>query len=316
MGDNAFTVVEYLPLPSNPSQKKRSSLKGALYFLVGVLSYAIANVFIKTSAEYYPLGEMVILRGIIFLIPLALYIISTQTKNLRGVFYTPHLKIHIIQGILSAFCLYFLFYAFDVMPLSDATAISFAETFIITLGAVLFLKERLTLKNWIILFIGFLGILIITQPDTSNLHIKGSLSCLLAVTFDAGVLLSLRKISKTDKALTILFYYALFSTLGGLIFIPFEPWVPLIKEHMFDILGLGIFGALGQIFITKAFQRTHAGVLAPLIYTELLWSLLFDEFIWKKLPNFSMIFGSTLVILCGLYILRQEYAQNRPPILH
>ena len=309
-GDN-FTVVDYIPLPEGKPQKKSHSLKGAFYFLLGVLAYSIANFFIKTSSEYYPLGEMVILRGLIFLIPLTLYILTRyilthSLKNLSSVFSTSHLKIHGFQGVLSAFCLYFLFYAFEIMPLSDATAISFSETFIITLLSLFFFKEHIKFKNWIAITIGFIGVLIITAPFTTpfTFHIKASLACLLAVTFDAIVLLSFRTIVKKDRMLTILFYYALFSTLGGLLFTPFETWVPLGQDHIWDILGLGIFGALGQSFLALAFRQTSPAVLAPLIYTQLLWSLLLDDMIWNKLPSFSLILGSSIIIFSGIYLLK------------
>ena len=309
------TVVEYVPLPSSTLSSKKFSLKGALCFLLGVLAYAIANVFIKTSSAYYPLGEMVVLRGLIFLIPLFLYGIITALTHSKSLFKTSHLKIHIIQGILSAFCLYFLFYAFDVMPLADATAISFAETFILTALSVFFLKEVVPLKNWGAILIGFLGVLIITQPTAKTLpqafHLLGACACLLAVTFDSVVLFLLRKLAKTDRTATILFYYALFSTLGGLIFFPFETWLPITHDHIFDILGLGLFGALGQTCITYAFKQNQTSVLAPLIYTELLWSLVFDDLFWSTLPNRFVLLGSSLIILSGLYIIQQEKKKQK-----
>ena len=306
-GDN-FTLVEYIPLLESTSQKNFHPLKGACYFLLGVLAYSIANVFIKTSSEYYPLGEMVILRGLIFLLPLTFYILMRHFKNLASVFSTSHLKIHAFQGILSAFCLYFLFYAFDLMPLSDATALSFSETFIITLLSFFFFKEPIKLKNWLAIALGFGGVLIITKPFTApfTLHFKPALACILAVTFDAIVLLSFRKIVKQDRILTILFYYALFSTLGGVIFTPFETWVPLIQDHVWDIVGLGVFGALGQSFLVLAFRQASPALLAPLIYTQLLWSLLFDELIWNRLPSSSLILGSFIIIFSGIYLLKHS----------
>lgn len=302
-----FSLIEYVPLP-NP-KKTSEPLKGAFYLLLGVLSYAIANIFIKVSAQYYPFGEMIVLRGLVFLIPLIVYILWRHYKKLRPVFYTRNIKIHILQGILSTFCLYFLFYAFFILPLSDATAISFAETFILNLLAIFFLKEKTSSYRWSAIGVGFIGVLIITQPTLGilNLHSKGALACLLAVTFDAFVLLSLRKIGQRDKALTILLYYAFFSTLGGWLFFPFETWTPILKEHILDILGLGIFGGLGQIFITQAFRHAEAGTLAPLVYTQLIWALLFDHIIWGKWPDSSVIIGAVIIILSGIYILRKEH---------
>lgn len=304
---NEFSLVEYIPLPH--PQDTSHPLKGALYLLLGVFSYAIANIFIKTSSQYYPFGEMVVLRGLVLLIPLIIYVLLRYFKKLQSFFFTRHLKIHIVQGILSTFCLYFLFYAFSVLPLSDATAISFSETFILSLLALLFLKEKITSSRWIAISVGFIGVLVITQPNLGifNLHSKGVLACLLAVTFDAGVLLSLRKIGKQDKALTILIYYALFSTMGGCLFFPFEHWTPVLKEHLFDILALGFFGALGQIFITHAFRHAETSVLAPLVYTQLIWALLFDHFIWARWPDLSVLVGATIIILSGIYLLRKEH---------
>ena len=306
--DMAYLKIENTFISKESILKTSRTRWGIFYMLIGILSFAISNVFVKTASLYYPLGEMVILRGIIFLIPWAFYLILSYHKNIKTILFTRHINIHILQGILSAFCLYFLFYAFKVMPLSDATAVSFAETFILTILAIPFLKEHVQKQTWSAIIAGFLGVVLVTQPNviTSNFHLTGTLSCLLAVTFDAIVLLSLRKIGQIDSALTIITYYTLFSTLGGILFLPFEVWVPITHSHLWDITGLGVFGAFGQIFLTLAFQRTTAGTLAPLIYTMLIWSLLFDEVIWGHWPSLSVIGGATIIILSGLYVIQKD----------
>ncbi len=291
------------------------SYKGIILMCLSVFMFTIANVFTKTASQEYPLGQMIVYRGIIFLIILVFYTSYKYKKNFSSIFHTNYLGLYTLQGFLSSIFLFLLYYTFKVMPLSDATALNFSETFFVTLLSILLLKEKNSRNIWISLIIGFLGILFITTPSFGDAFVpsyqKGALACLLAVAIDALILISIRKLAQVDKTITLIVYYALFSTLGGFLFYPFETWVPFKEGPYLQLIGLGTSSAFAQVFLTQAFKHASAGTIAPFIYTMMIWSLFFDDLIWGHLPSFSVWIGFSLIVCSGLYIIRHEHIKEK-----
>jgi drug/metabolite transporter (DMT)-like permease len=102
----------------------------------------------------------------------------------------------------------------------------------------------------------------------------------------------------------VLWFSVLLSAGAGLLAIP--GWVALQLDHWPLFLGIGVTGALGQHFITEAFRRAPAAVVAPFEYTALLWGVILDLLIWHLLPGSVTLVGGAIVIGAGLYLLRRE----------
>lgn len=291
------------------------SYKGIILMCLSVFMFTIANVCTKTASQEYPLGQMIVYRGVVFLVMLLFYIPYRYKKNFLSTFHTDYLGLYTLQGLLSSIFLFLLYYTFKVMPLSDATALNFSETFFVTLLSILFLKEKVSKAIWISLIIGFLGILFITNPSFGDAFVpsyqKGAIACLLAVVIDAIVLISIRKLTQVDKVITLIVYYALFSTLGGFLFYPFETWIPLKEGPYFQLIGLGVVSAFAQVFLTQAFRYAPAGTIAPFIYTMMIWTLIFDDLIWGHLPGLSVWIGFGLIACSGLYIIQHEHIKEK-----
>jgi drug/metabolite transporter (DMT)-like permease len=102
----------------------------------------------------------------------------------------------------------------------------------------------------------------------------------------------------------VFWFSALLSVCAGLLAIP--AWVPLLAEHWLLFVGIGVTGATGQHFITEAFRRAPAAVVAPFEYTALLWGVVLDLVIWGVLPGSVTLAGGAIVISAGLYLLSRE----------
>lgn len=292
-----------------------SAHKGIIFMCLSALFFSISNVFIKTSSTIYPFSQMVVCRSTIFLVPLTLYLLYAHRKNKYRILYTQKLSFQVLQGLLNSLFLFLFFYAFSVMPLSDATALNFSETFIVTLFSILFLKEHVTKKIWGSLIIGFIGILFITNPSFENVTSSykiGALVCILAMSIDAFVLILIRRLTFIDRPSTILFYSTFWSIIGGLLIYPFESWSSL-EEHStsLQLIGLGLFSALGQIFQILSLKYAPTSTVAPFIYTMMIWTPIFDAIIWNHFPSLSIWIGFSLICLSSLYIIRQEYLKEK-----
>lgn len=293
----------------NITARKSSSVKGILFMLLAYFFFGIANAMVKDTAAYYTISQLLFLRNILILIPMIFYVLFRQWQDPSlSLFKTPNIKQHIFRGILITISLWGIFYGFKVLPLANATSLGFSEILFMTVVAIPFLGEKVDKLQWIAIILGFIGVLIIAQPsqDIFNLSEMATFIMIGGACIDGIVLLYARKLGKQDSTLTILFYYGLFSTIFAGLLVPIEGWNPILGKDIFFIVGVGIFSLLGQAAATYAFQFAPGAVLAPMIYSLLLWAVLFGYIFWGEVPNEATFIGAIVVIACGLYIIHRE----------
>lgn len=140
----------------------------------------------------------------------------------------------------------------------------------------------------------------------------GALCALVSAVAYALAQVSVRVMTRTESTVALVFWFlALLTLFAGLLSLP--NWVPIRAEHWPWLALLGLFGALGQHFITEAFRHAPASVIAPLEYTAMVWAVAIDVVFWQTLPNQRVWLGSGLVIACGLYLLWRE--NQRPQVM-
>lgn len=291
---------------------KKEPLKGVAYMLLAYFFFGIGNACVKFTAGTYTISQILTFRSLTFLLPLLIYIFFIQKKSSPFLlFKTPNLKSHIYRGILIVVSLWFIFYGFKVLPLANATALGFSEILFMTIVSIPFLKERVNKAQWVAIIIGFMGVLVVARPSTDLFDLTKIATILMLIggCLDGIVLLFPRKMGKTDSVLTILFYYALFSSIFAFGIVIFEGWTPISSEGLMWLLGIGIFSLLGQACATHAFQFASAGVLSPMIYSLLLWAALFGYLFWGEIPDLYTISGTLIIILSGLYVI---YKSSNP----
>ena len=300
-------------MSQKPSQKNLS--KGIIAMLLAFFFFAIGNAFVKATAATYTISQILSIRSLTILLPLLFYIFVIQKKTTPvAVFRTENLKAHIFRGFLVIVSLWCLFSGFSLLPLANATVLGFTSVLFMAIISIPFLKEKVTLSQWIAICIGFSGVLIIAYPgaDLSSFVEFGTIFMLVGGLLDGMVLLYPRKMGKTDSVLTILFYYAFFSLIFGLCLVGIEGWTPLTSyEDLLPLVAIGVFSLLGQFCVTQAFQYAPAGVLSPLIYSILLWSALFGYLFWGEIPDMYTLLGAAVLIGSGCYIIYKSHAQAR-----
>jgi drug/metabolite transporter (DMT)-like permease len=116
-------------------------------------------------------------------------------------------------------------------------------------------------------------------------------------------------LARTDTTESMVFWFSVLLSVGaGLLALP--GWAPLQSADWPLFAGIGVTGALGQHFITEAFRRAPAAVVAPFEYTALLWGVALDLAIWRVLPGGTTLAGGTIVIAAGLYLIARERRGN------
>ena len=197
-----------------------------------------------------------------------------------------------------------IFIALRKLPLATVVSISFAAPIFTTILSIFLLNEKVGIYRWLAVIIGFIGILIITEPGISQLNIY----YVFPVIFCLGlsyVAITLRQLSTTEPVWLISFYFSLSITLLSFLSIP-QGWVmPSLKDFIFLSL-VGIFGGVANLWLGQSYKYSEVSLVTPLKYLALLFAIVFGYFIWGEVPTYKTLFGASLVIISTLIIFRRE----------
>ncbi len=192
--------------------------------------------------------------------------------------------------------------------------LSMAETYSITLCAPLlmtalsgpFLGEKAPLRRWAAILFGMCGVLVILLPGTGGFASRVAvLAAFASAVFYALSALSVRALSRTNTNTSMVFWWmVLVGTLCLVMALP--EWRPILPEDWKFLAGVGVSGALGQVWITDAFRRAPPSVVGPFEYMALLWGFAIDWVFWSASPTQSLLIGAAIIISSGIYIVWDE----------
>jgi drug/metabolite transporter (DMT)-like permease len=166
------------------------------------------------------------------------------------------------------------------------------------------LGEKVGIRRWSAVVIGFIGILVMTRPGAGVFE-PAALFAIGGALFYALAMISVRRLSMTEPAAAIVFYFTLFATAVGALSLPFQ-WVTPDVQGFLMLAGIGLIGGFAQLAMTQAFRLSPVAVIAPFDYGALVFAVGFGYLIWDDVPDEFIIVGSLIVIASGLYILHRE----------
>lgn len=203
------------------------------------------------------------------------------------------------------------FTALRYLQVDQTVAISFSAPFFVAVLAGPLLGEWVGARRLVAIVVGFIGVLVVTRPGL-DMHWAFALTFASAVIY-AFYNIWTRVLAAYDPATTTLFYSAL---IGALVVMPLVPFVWTWPQSPLDwalMVGVGAFGAIGHWFLILAHRQAPAAVVAPFVYTELLWVVMLGWLVFGDLPSEWTLAGAAIVIGSGLYLLYRERQRNLPP---
>lgn len=227
-----------------------------------------------------------------------------------GDVHTQNPLAHALRGILGLTSMSLNFSAMILLPMAEATTISFATPIIATMLAALLLGEPTGRYRWGAVVLGFVGVLLALEPGGDATHGVGPWVALAGAALTACVLIQMRRMSKTENAGAIVFWFSLSSLvpLGvGMVFVA--------QNH--DIVGwsilagLALCGAVAQLLLTSAVRHASVAAIATMDYTGLIWSIIFGFIIFDNLPSPGIWLGAPIIILAGLVIMWREQQMGK-----
>jgi drug/metabolite transporter (DMT)-like permease len=238
------------------------------------------------------------LGGILVILPVML--VQDGIAGLR----TRSLKMHTFRGAFH-FGGYALWYEAVVwLPLATMSALGFTGPIFVTIGAVLFLGEKVRARRWIAVAIGFAGMLVIVRPGLMPMN-PGVWMMLAAVPLIAGSNLVAKAVSSREKPALVVFWQ---TVVAALCFTPFGLWYWQTPTAMQLLLfaSAGIFGTLGYFFITWSYRLLDISALQPVSFIGIVWAALMDVIVWGKTSDLWTFVGAAIIVASTTYIAHRE----------
>lgn len=277
--------------------------------ILAVGCFALMDACLKQLAASYPFMQVNFLRNAV---SLPLVVLTTwwlgEWRDLKPV----RLGLHALRGVLSVIMLWVFIYALSELSLADAYSIFLSAPLLVTALSLPILKEPVGWHRWLAVCVGLCGVLLMLRPAAAGVATLGGLAAFAAAVFYALSVNLIRLASRTDTAAaTIVWQLLVTAFVSGVLAI--AQWVTVRTQDWWWVMALGVTGTLGQYFITQAFRRAPAAVVAPFEYTSLLWAMLLDWLVWQAWPNPLMAPGAAVVIGSGLYVIYRERRRQLSP---
>ena len=273
---------------------------GFLYMFLSVCAFSVMDLIVKWS-DNYPLGQVIFFRGFFGLV---LYYFVIPKERLKDFYFTKRPMLHLSRCFFGLMALLSIFTALRNLPLATVVSISFAAPIFTTIFSIFFLSEKVGYFRWLAVFVGFVGIIIISEPGLSSLNVY----YIFPVIFVLGmsyVAISIRQLSSTEPVWLISLYFSAAITLAGLFTIPYGWLMPNLIDLILLSL-IGIFGGVANLWLGQSYKFSEVSLVTPLKYLALVFAIIFGYLVWDEIPTIKTLVGATLVITSSVIIFRRE----------
>lgn len=281
--------------------------RGIGWMCVAMGLFIVNDTIVKYVSQSMPTTQLIFVRGLmasvlIFAVARALGATRRIHEITRGTV--------AVRALVEAFASLLYLWALFNMPIANATAINLASPLIITVLAVIFLREPVGWRRWSAIAAGFAGVLLVIQPAGEGFNVF-ALVCLLGTFFHAVRDLLTRRIEPGIPSILISLSTAIaVGVLAGVLSI-FEGWQSFGLRELALLACAAVFLAGGYYAIIQCMREGEMSLIAPFRYTGLLWAVVLGFAVWGDVPNALAWSGITLLIGSGIYVLHRERVRVR-----
>ena len=272
---------------------------------LSIIGFSLMDVIVKWSVDY-PVGQVLFFRGFFGII---FYFFVIPRERLHDFYKTKRPGLHSLRCIAGLIAIIAIFIALRKLPLATVVSISFAAPIFTTIFSIFLLSEKVGIYRWLAVIVGFIGILIITEPGISNLNIY----YIFPIIFCLGlsyVAITLRQLSTTEPVWLISLFFSIAITFLSFLTLPFG-WVMPSFNHFLILSLVGIFGGVSNLWLSQSYKYSEVSLVTPLKYLTLVFAIIFGYFIWDEIPTIKTLIGAFLVIISTLIIFRREIYKKK-----
>ena len=279
---------------------------GVIVAFLAYASFSVADALIKATGPALSVFEIAFFTTSFSIIPV---IVTNRNEHWRDIYRLHHpwlVHLRCATAITGTACVMF---AFTHIPFADVYAIGFTTPLFVTLLSVLVLREDVALRRWILLFISFMGVVLVIRPGLRALEM-GHYIMMVAAFLGAITTTVLRHIAPNERRISLVGIQVLYSGIfNGILMLP--GFVIPSLEQLAILFGIGILGGAGGLLLIQASRQIPANLIAPVQYSQLIWAILFGALFFGEYPDWVTIVGMLIVVGAGLLNVLSERPRIR-----
>lgn len=272
-----------------------------------VLMFPASNAAVKYLAPDYHVVQIIWFRAVVHMV--LLLAILAPGYGLVRLFVTADLRGQLVRSLVQLVAVVTYWVALTWLPITTATAIGFTAPLMVVALSVPLLGERVGLRRWLAVVVGFAGVLIIIRPG-GDVHWSAGLVIAATVLY-AIFQIQTRRLAAIDEPRTTAAHTMVVALVVSTIAVPFFWTTPASTIDLLVFIAVGVTGAFAHIGLIKAFEYAEASLVAPFDYGQLVGATLLGYFIFADLPDIWTWVGAAIIVASGLYIARREAALRR-----
>jgi len=213
-------------------------------------------------------------------------------------------KLQLFRGLILLSANLLFFYSISIISLAKALTLAFIHPLIVTALSPIFLGEKVDIKRWVAVLIGFTGALIVIRPGflEVNLASLSAFGCGICYGF---YLIVTRKLSDTDNPLLTLLFTGIVGTIVLSSMMPIV-WVHPTIDQWYMLISIGLVASIAHGFIIISFRMAEASKLAPLGYSEIITNIIIGFYVFSDFPDLFTFIGLFVIMLSGIYVFKSE----------
>ncbi|MFO6462856.1 DMT family transporter [Jannaschia sp. KMU-145] len=280
-------------------------LQGILWMIATGLCFIAVTAIVKYAAQDLPAAEAAFLRyllGLVFLLPVARTLLSERVS-------LGDLRLFGLRGLVHALGVILWFYAMTQIPIAEVTAMNYLNPVYVTLGAAIFLGERLAIRRIVAVLVALCGVVVILRPGFREIETGHFAMLFTAILFGASYLCA-KPLSGRYSAAMVVAMLSITVTIGLAPF-AFAVWVTPTPTDIAFMFAVALFATAGHYAMTRAFAAAPISVTQPVTFLQMVWAVLLGWLVFSEPPDGFVILGAGIIIASVSFIAWRESRLRR-----
>ena len=292
-----------------------------IFFVIGAMTIlAIQDVLIKLVSDELSLFQIQFFRSTIGIAVIIGYqAIIHEPIRLT----TAYPLLTVCRGLMFFFGYSAFYFSQSKMPIATMTVLFLVSPFFITLTSIYFFKSQVGYRRWISILIGFVGVVLICQPETGQFNIYYLIPIIVALSYAFSVIIVKKTADRDTLYQQMILTYLIMGLLSGITGLLFgdgrfdtaenseitfivRSWQFVEIESTFKLFAISVLGSVGLLVLMGAYRVADPAVISPYEYSLLIWMILLGYLVWGDVPSFNIAIGMVLIVGAGIYIFYRE----------
>lgn len=288
-----------------------NNLKAALFVVIAMSMITTNDAIVKHITQVFNVGQIIFLRGALICVIFAM----VMRVRRQPIFERKSLhRWNLLRALFELAATLAFMTGLSMLPIAVASTLGFASPIFLALLAAVVLKEHVGLDRWIVILVGFGGVMLITNPfsDSASWAVIFPIICAFFVALRD---IAIRYVPSDIPSSQVAFMNAWVVMIGGGIYSIFQGWGEADLEWYLWFFGLG--GALycGYLFLIIGSRLGELSFIGPFKYISILIAIIYGYLIWGDEPTLSMLAGAAIIVISGIILLSTEKRRNRKKLL-